>query len=220
MKQIIFITIAALILSFPAFSQNVGAQCAAITVSGGGVVEEGDPMSFSADVKGLTKNSRLEYEWKVSNGTITSGQGTAEIKIDTTGLANQTEIKAEVVVRGLDDNCLKTAAETGSVSKTVCGGRPSDEFGNIANNEVKVRTDNLFITLQNSKNVQLYIVNYGTDKEIAAREKLIRKHIDSKKFDASRLTFIKGGANPRGESGIWTRAFLLPPDTPLSWFIL
>ena len=211
MKQIFFTSILALILSFPAFSQNDKLGCAAIEVSGGGVVQEGTAMSFSAIVTGMTKNTKLEYDWKVSNGTIADGQGTSEIKVDTTGLADGTNISAEVKINGLYDNCPNTASEIGSVSKPFVCSMPMDEFGKIPNNEVRARVDSLFIALGNEMNAQLYIINYGTDAEVAAREKLIRKHAVLRKYDASRVTFIKAGANPRGESGVWTRAWLVPP---------
>jgi hypothetical protein len=32
-----------------------------------------------------------------------------------------------------------------------------------------------------------------------------------KKYDMTRVTFIKGGTNPSGERGIWTKLWIVPP---------
>src|SRR4051812_40414256 len=100
MKQIIFTMILALVFSISAFAQNTNSLCAKIEVTGGGVLQPGEGMNFTANVTGTTKNSTLEYEWKVSSGIIASGQGTFSITIDTTGLEN-TNVTAEVKIKGL-----------------------------------------------------------------------------------------------------------------------
>lgn len=211
MKQIIFALILALFFGFSAFAQNTNSLCAKIEVSGGGVVSPSDPMNFTANVTGLTKNSTLEYEWKVSAGTIASGQGTPLITVDTTGLARDTNITAEVRIKGLYDNCANTASEVGSVisNKPVCG-MPLDNFGKLSNNDVKARIDALYIALKNEENAQGYIINYGTDEEVAAREKQIQKAIDFLKYDANHVLIVRGGENPMGK-GVWTKAWIVPP---------
>ncbi len=209
MKRIIFAMILGLFFNFSAFAQNALSNCAKIEVSGGGVVNAGDPMTFTANVTGLTKNSTLEYEWTVSNGTISSGRGTPSITIDTTGLSD-TNITAEVKIKGLFDNCANTASETGSIA-VVCGLPVTfDEFGKISADEVMVRTKNLFIELENSPNSQGYILIYGTEKEIATREKQIQKAIRFIKFDSNRVTIVRGGENPY-ETGVWTKVWIVPP---------
>lgn len=208
MKQIIFITILTLVFSVSAFAQNALSNCAKIEVSGGGVIQTGEPMTFTANVTGLTKNSTLEYEWTVSNGTITSGQGTPSITIDTTGLSD-TNITAEVKIKGLFDNCANTASETGSVTVVCRLPRTFDEFGKLSNNEVTARIKNLSIELENSPNLQGYIIIYGTDKEIANREKQIQKAINFFKLDANRITTVRGGENSN-ETGVYTKILIVP----------
>ena len=65
------------------------------------------------------------------------------------------------------------------------------EFGKVPNGQIRTLLDHFLIELQNSPNAQGYIFNYGTKKEIANREKLLCKHITYRRFDASRLTFIR-----------------------------
>ncbi len=188
-------------------------MCPSLSMSGGGVVAPGEPMYFTANVSGGTAND-ISYDWSVSNGTISSGQGTASITVDTTGLSD-TNIKATVNISGsLCATCTRTDSETGSVGKKP---RPYlfDEFGKLPDDEVKARIQNLYVELGGNPNSQGYIINYGTDKEVAAREKQIQKAINFLKLDGSRVTVVRGGANPNGK-GVWTKVWVVPPgaDNP------
>jgi len=186
--------------------------CPVLDVSGGGIVEEGSPMYFTANLTGGS-GTEFTYDWTVSNGTITSGQGTPSITVDTTGLADQTNIIATVNVGGpgLCETCPSlNNSETGSVSRSTIEPRLIDEFGVLPADEVRARLDAFFVELNNTPGSQGYIINYGTDREIAVRERLIRNHIAFRRFDASRITLVNGGANPRGR-GVWTKLWLVPP---------
>lgn len=45
----------------------------------------------------------------------------------------------------------------------------------------------------NDCSVQIYIINYGTDREIARRERLIISSFSFRYFDCSRRTLVRGG---------------------------
>jgi hypothetical protein len=208
MKQIFFALILVFGFGFSVFAQTENSLCAK-TPGTAGVVEAGTPMKFVATVSGKTENLKLEYEWKVSAGTIISGQGTCSIVVDTTGLAGGTNITAEVTVKGFPECCPNTASETGSIAvKPII--EPFDYFGKLANDEVKARIQNLYVELGNNPNAQGYIINYGTDNEISARERQIQEAVRFLKLDANRLTIIRGGANPRG-TGAWSMVWIVPP---------
>lgn len=210
MKQIFFAFILALLFCLSVFGQAQNQLCAK-TEGTGGVVEAGTPMKFVAAVSGKTDGLILEYEWKVSAGTIISGQGTCAITVDTTGLADGTNITAEVTVKGFPEGCPNTASETGSVVARKIIREPSDIFGKIPNDEVRARLDALFVFLSNEPNAQGYIINYGTETEIKARERLIRNHAAMRKFDAARIKLMRGDAEvPSGEP-IWTVVWIVPP---------
>lgn len=210
MKQIIFTLTLALVFSISAFAQNDKLGCGTIQITGGGMVRPGDPISFTANVTGVTKDLTFKYEWKTSAGTISSGQETPSITIDTTGLAGGTNVTAEVRIKGLYDNCVDTASEVGGIiSQPVCR-CIIDEFGKLSNNEVKARIQALFVALENEPTAQGYIINYGTDEEIGVREKQIQKAIIFLELDANHLTVVRGGENPRGERGVWTKAWIVP----------
>lgn len=208
MKQILFTIVSVLVLSISAFAQTEKMPCPTIKVVGGGVVKPGESMSFSVKVDDDAKDLKLEYEWTVSQGTISGGQGTASITVDTTELSAQ-NVTAEVKIKGLSENCANNSSETGSVDQ-----EPPvellDEYGNLPDNEVKARVDSLFFYLRDLPTYYGYIINYGTDKEIANRERQIRRAIDFRKYDASRIKMIRGGANPT--RGVWTKVWTFPPD--------
>jgi hypothetical protein len=188
--------------------------CPTLDVTGGGVVQPGESMSFTANVSGGTATD-ITYNWSVSNGTIASGQGTPSITVDTTGLSD-TNITATVEIGGVGfcETCQRSDSETGSVAKKI-GPRLFDEFGKLPDDEVKARIQNLYVELGNNPGAQGYIINYGTDREIANRERQIRKAIDFLRLDASRVTLVRGGANPNG-AGVYTKVWIVPPgaDNP------
>jgi hypothetical protein len=180
-------------------------SCGTLSVTGpSGVVAPGVPMTFTANVSG---GGDVTYNWSVSAGTITSGQGTSSITVDTTGLGGQ-NVTATVELGGTDPacGCETSKSETGSVQ-----GLPTptqiDEFGKVTNDDIKARVDGFFTQLNNNPTAQGYIINYGTPAEIKARRAAIMKAITFRKYDASRVTFVDG---PDQGTGIMTRFWLVP----------
>jgi len=203
----------ALIFSVSAFAQNENKPCPTIDVSGGGVISLDEPMSFSVKVSDEAKNLDLKYQWTTSQGKIIEGQGTPSIKIDITKLAN-INITATIEIEGLPENCANADSETGSV--IICyRHRLFDEYEKLPYSHIQARISNLYAELGNNSTAQGYIINYGTDKEIATREKQIRKAITSLTLDSSQISIVNGGANPNG-AGVWTKIRIVPPgaDNP------
>jgi len=214
MKQLIFLIILALFFSFSAFAQTEKLPCPTIDISGGAPVDVGEPVSFTVALTNGAENLNVKYEWSVSSGIIASGQGTSTITIDTANILSGTSFTVKVKVTGLPENCKNIAEDTGAVIPKIHL-ELFDEYGKIPAGEFKARLGNLYTELGNNPNFQGYLINYGTDKEIAAREKQIRKAIDFLKYDSSRVTIVNGGANPNG-AGVWTKVWIVPPgaDNP------
>lgn len=186
--------------------------CAELSVSGpAGITEPGSTMTFTANVSGGSQ-SNVTYNWTVSSGTIESGQGTPSIVVATTREMANSSVTATVNLGGLCETCRKEASETGGIAPLP---QPVmvDEFGKLSNDDVKAKLDAFFIELQNNPNNQGYIINYGTDKEVAAREKVITSYINMRKFDRSRITLVRGGDTG---SGVNTKLYRIPPgaDNP------
>ena len=88
-----------------------------------------------------------------------------------------------------------------------------DEFEKATNGNVKMRMDALFIELENNPAAQGYILNYGTDREIAKREKQIRGSINFRRYDASRLTMVRGGYREVIKTDLWLVSLGAEPPT-------
>lgn len=181
--------------------------CPTVSVSGGGNVDAGTPLTFTANVAGGS-TADVTYSWTVSAGTITSGQGTPSITVDTTGLAGGTSVRADVTLGGFPPacGCTPTNGETGIINQpptftelTPIGAVPADQ--------VRQRLDQFFTELANNPNAQGYIINYGTDRQITQRENLIRNHIRFRNQDPARFTIVRGGDNGQGVN---TRLFIVP----------
>lgn len=170
--------------------------CPTISVSGPtDAVDTGTPMTFTANVSGGSQTS-VTYNWTVSAGSITSGQGTPSITVDTAGLAGQT-VTATVDIGGdLCADCTRSQSTSGIVREIVQP-KPNkiDDFGALQNDDIKARADNLAIALQNDPSATGTIINYGTPAQVRKRETLMRTYLTRNRgVDASRLNFVNGGA--------------------------
>ncbi len=178
--------------------------CPTISVTGpSSTLKAGDDMVFTANVSGGTCDPT--YNWTVSAGTITSGQGTPVIHVDTTGMFGQ-NITATVEVGGCCAECPRTASETGSIAPRGEAIK-TDEFGDIPRDDVRGRLDSFFVELQNDPSSRGYIINYGPARAKAARVKIINDHIKFRNFDASRITIVDGGD---GDGTINTKLYRVP----------
>jgi hypothetical protein len=86
-------------------------ECPIIKVNGPDSVETPNAINFQATLEHLPQGFTPAYNWSVSAGTISGGQGTDTIKVDTAGLANQT-VKATVQIPGLPAGCVDTASHS------------------------------------------------------------------------------------------------------------
>jgi hypothetical protein len=88
--------------------------CPSFAVASPDDVEAGTPLTF---VVGGTSVPNLTYKWTVNEGTITGGQGTSSITVDTSKLAGKT-LTATVEIGGIDPAC---ATKASSSTKVVAG---------------------------------------------------------------------------------------------------
>ncbi len=181
-------------------------ECPTVSVTGpAGITSPGDTMTFTANVSGPD----VTYNWTVNRGTIERGQGTPSITVRTSSADADSNVTATVTLGGLDPSCEcpREMSESGPVA-----GFPEavqvDEFGALANDDVRARLDAFFVELQNNPTNQGYIINYGTNAQITARERLIQNHIAFRRFDRSRITLVRGGDVG---VGINTKLYRIPP---------
>jgi hypothetical protein len=183
--------------------------CPTVSASGPSEVKQGDPITFNASVGA----SNVTYNWSVSAGTISSGQGTSSITVDTAGLAGQS-VTATVEVGGLAASCGRTASATTSVVAPPEAPKCTklDEYGNIKFNDEKARLDALASALQSDPGAQAYIIGYGScEGEGLARANRAKDYlVNTRQIDAGRITTVDGGC--RAE--LWVQLYVCPTGAP------
>ena len=182
--------------------------CPPVSASGPSEVDQGAPINYVASVNA----SNVTYNWSVSAGTITGGQGTSAITVDTTGLGGQS-VTATVEVGGLAAACGRTASTSTSVrSPVVKECKKFDEYGNIKFNDEKARLDPFAVALQGSPGSQGYIIGYGAcEGEGLARANRAKDYlVNTRGIDAGRITTVDGGC--RAE--LWVQLYVCEEGAP------
>jgi len=179
--------------------------CPTVSVSCPSDVDAGQPITFTASVTGGEPGATFTYNWSVSAGTISSGQGTSTITVDTTGLGSQS-VTATVSIGGADPSC------TGTTNSCTTGIRPPkrlaqkfDEYGNIRFNDEKARLDNYAIQLQNDPTSTATIIVYGTCAgEAQQRGDRAKDYlVNTRGIEAGRITVVDGGCRSDLTVQLW-----------------
>ena len=177
--------------------------CPTVSVSCPSEVEADQPITFTASVSGDTGGATTTFNWSVSAGTITSGQGTSTITVDTQGVAQS--VTATVNIGGLDPSCNASASCTTGVRPKPQPPRKFDEYGNIRFNDEKARLDNYAITLQNEPGTTAVIIVYGScEGEAQQRGDRARDYlVNTRGIEAGRITVIDGGCRSELLVQLW-----------------
>ena len=167
-------------------------------------MEQGAPITFTASLSGGAPDLAATYNWSVSAGTISSGQGTSSITVDTAGIGGQS-VTATVDIGGVAANCTKSASCTTSVRTPPVNPTRFDEYGNIRFNDEKARLDNYAIQLQNTAGAQGYIIAYGTcEGEGQTRADRAKNYsVNTRGIEATRITTIDGGCRSDLSVELW-----------------
>ena len=175
----------------------------------------GQPVTFNANVSGGDAGITPTYNWKISAGSITSGQGTSSITVDTTGLAGQ-PITATLEMGGYNLSC--TATCTTQIPVRV-ENRKFDEYGNINRDDEKARLDNFAIQLQQEPDSQGYIIIYAGRRtrpgDAQKRASRARDYLVAMRgIDAKRIVTLDGGTREDLTVELWIVPTGAPAPTP------
>jgi hypothetical protein len=178
--------------------------CPTVSVTCPSDVEEGGSVTFNAAVTPGTPPVSPTYNWTVSAGTITSGQGTSSITVSAANAGGQT-ITATVELGGVDPSCGRTASCSTPVRPKPGVARKFDEYGNIRFNDEKARLDNYAIQLQNEPSARGAIIGYGScDAEGMTRANRAKDYlVNTRGIDAGRIDVIDGGCMPELKVELW-----------------
>ncbi|HEX7316054.1 MAG TPA: hypothetical protein VF297_19260 [Pyrinomonadaceae bacterium] len=183
-------------------------------------VKPGTPITFTANVSGGDSSVTPTYNWTVSAGTISSGQGTSSITVDTSGLPNNSSVTATVDVGGYDRSCSTSSSCTTGITGEILA-RKVDEYGNIRFNDEKARLDNYAIELQNDPTAQGYLVCYGgrrgrTGEAQRRCDRAKNYLVSTRGIDASRIVTVDGGFREELTVELWVvpSGATPPPASP------
>ncbi|MCA1565642.1 MAG: hypothetical protein LC803_08380 [Acidobacteria bacterium] len=147
------------------------------------------------------------FNWTVSAGMISSGQGTSSIKVDTTGIGGQT-VTATVDVGGFLRECrTSNSCTTGIAKKTA----PPVKFGEYVTNDLsanKAQLDKFVLALQQDPTAQGYLIAYGgrtsqPDDAQKAADNATDYTINTRKMDGARTLSGVGGYREQPTVELW-----------------
>ena len=205
MKKYITISLFIFILSFATFAQTENkkeeSNCPELSIVGPPSSNApGESITFTVQLLGDYDEDKVAITWTVDKGTITSGQGTRTIRVSTVGLSAERSIATVNVLVG---DCKLSGAETSLGGCSPPRSVQIDDFGRIYAEDFRARMDTFIADLQNNRGSQGYVVNYGSKKKIAKREKLIRKHLNFRDYDLMNIVFVNGGKSKKLRTKFW-----------------
>lgn len=170
-------------------------------------VDDGDSITFTAQVKDADPNANIRFNWTNSSGTIISGQNTSTIVIKKDGTPGSV-VTATVEVLGLDATCINIASCTETIVCPPDPGRRFDQYGDIDDEDEQARLDNFAIELRNNPGAQGYIIAYEGKRSrsgtAAARLERIRDYVIGRRgIDGGRIMTIEGGRRRQTEIELW-----------------
>ena len=178
--------------------------CPTVSVTCPSDVELGSPITFTASATSSDSSITPTYNWSVSAGTISGGQGTSSITVDTAGLGGQS-VTATVDVGGFDPACSRSASCTTSVKPAAPLARKFDEYGDIKFNDEKARLDNYATALQGEPGSAAVILAYGNcDGAAQARADRAKNYlVNTRGIEAGRITTVDGGCRADLAVELW-----------------
>jgi len=188
---------------------SAGQQCPTVTVSCPDTAAENleDALTFTANVSGGDSNVTPTFNWTVSAGVISSGQGTSSIKVDTTGIGGQT-VTATVDVGGFPRECRTSNSCTTGIAKKSA---PPVKFGEYVTNDLsanKAQLDKFVLALQRDPAAQGYLIAYGgrtsqPDDAQKAADNATDYTINVRKMDGARTLSGVGGYREQPTIELW-----------------
>lgn len=177
----------------------------------------GSIVNFSAQIDGAGPDPHLTFAWAVSGGTITEGQGTPMIKVDTTGLSGQ-PITATIEVNGLEVSCSKSNSCAVLIMPIIADISMFDSYGRLSLNDERARLDNFANQLIHTKNGIGYIIIYGGRRvrigEVQRRGESAKNYLlNRRQIAAKRIVLIDGGYRDEATTELWIIPQGLTPPT-------
>ena len=148
--------------------------CGIVDIDGPSEVEPNKPIVFKAKTT-MIHTTKPEFKWTLSAGTITMGEGTDEITVDTAGLGGQ-ELTATAELSGAPSHCKRSASKTTRIGLPNIIGCRFDSYGDIKFEDETARLDNFAIQLSNEPLSSGYLLMFAGQEtyENETEERLAR----------------------------------------------
>src|SRR5215217_4876814 len=142
MRRLIQILSISLLLTLASAARaQTSVKCGIVDVDGPSQVEPGTPLVLKVKTT-MIHTTKPEFKWWLSAGTITTGQGTDEITVDTARLGGLV-MTATVGLVGAPPECKGSASITFQVKMGGLIGCAFDNYGDIKFEDEQARLDNL-----------------------------------------------------------------------------
>jgi hypothetical protein len=193
MKQLIGSVILILAFSLVSFAQTTESPCPKINLVGPqSLLSIDESVKFKVESSTELEKYKIQYNWTISSGKITRGQGTPEIEF-TAGIEDEaSNIIVTVKLIGLPESCASSISDTFPVAP-VCR-LAFDSFGKLDKEDLYGRLDNFFVALRNDPGAQGFFI-LELDKNETKTKRLrtlneISRHLKFRRFDRTRFIFL------------------------------
>lgn len=174
-------------------------------------VNEGAPLYFNVNVDGSASDLKPTYFWKVSPASISSGQSTPTIKVETKGQGNHI-IRAFLSV---GSSGLSRTATCATMVKAAPYAYKLDSYTTsaLAFEEKEAHLRRFVLRLKAGLEERAYIIAYGETDSAKEEAYLARRYlIEEHGIDAARIVIMRGGQR-RKETVI--ELWVVQPGAPL-----
>ena len=201
------------ILAVYGSAQTAAIQCPKIETHGpSDSVIAGDLITFIANVSGGDTKATIKYDWAVSAGKITKGQGTNAIIVDS-GTAGEQTITASVEIGGFDEKCVRmssVSAEVKAATKPIL----VEQYSSLRPQDEAAKLDSAMNAMMNRPGSLLYVIVYPGKKDMpgdlaADLRRLRNQFVESRGMDPDRIMTMAGGQKPVPTIELW----LAPNET-------
>ena len=191
----------------PTIKPDEVVHCPFLRVNGILHPSETPPFEFKATLKSNDANIRPTFEWRVSAGQITQGQGTDTIRVELPAEFTGTVV-ASVNVIGYSLECpLKTVHGSDKIPP-LAAQYLFDSFQKLNCEDELARLDNVTVFLNQNPKLQVHVVFYGgrvgMRNEALARATRMKSYLVRQRgLDADRVIIVDGGYRNELSGELW-----------------
>ena len=194
-----------------------GCPTVVIQAQPGQVIRDGQPIVFMANVAGGDPKVAPTLVWNTSAGTITQGQDSRRIQVDSTGAGgtSEREIRADLWIGGYAPEC--GALQSSVTVKVIAPAVKYGEFGEVDAQTLKTNLEALANSLSQSPD-NLYLIAYaGRNSErgfTANWAKKIKDSLIASGVEPRRIYAVDGGFREQPLFDFWIVPMGAEPPRP------